>query len=127
MNLLNGKYRGQRGALMVELVVAVALLAGALLPIAYSLASEKRLARALYYRAAAMEIVDGELEILAAGDWRAYPTGTHAFTARGAAVTNLPPGRFLLKVTQEAVRLEWLPERDQHGGSVAREARLPRP
>ena len=49
----------QAGALMVELLVAMALVAGALLPLAYSLASERRLVRATYQRAVAMEIVDG--------------------------------------------------------------------
>src|SRR5437016_843099 len=50
------------GTLMVEFLVAMALVMGALLPLAYSFAKEKRLARALYQRAVAMEIVDGEIE-----------------------------------------------------------------
>ncbi len=57
----------ERGGLMVELLVAMALLVGALLPLAYSIASEMRYARAAYQRAVAMEIVDGELEVVAAG------------------------------------------------------------
>ena len=65
----------RRGALMTELFVAMALLTGALLPLAYSITSEKRLARASYQRAVAMEIVDGEMEVLAAGEWRAFSAG----------------------------------------------------
>src|SRR5437879_12017240 len=38
----------RRGSLMVELLVAMALLTAALLPLAYSIASERRLARASY-------------------------------------------------------------------------------
>src|SRR4051812_36219234 len=45
------------GAMMTELLVAMALLTGALLPLAYSFRSEKRLANASYQRAVAMEIV----------------------------------------------------------------------
>ena len=57
----------RRGWLMVELLAAKKLLLGALIPIAYSIASEKRLAHSYYQRAVAMEIVDGELDVLAAG------------------------------------------------------------
>src|SRR2546422_8997846 len=49
MRLATSRLR-QRGALMVELLVAMALVAGALLPLAYSLASERRLVRATYQR-----------------------------------------------------------------------------
>jgi microcystin synthetase protein McyA len=38
----------RRGALLTELLIAMAILTGALLPIAYSIASERRLARACY-------------------------------------------------------------------------------
>ena len=112
---------GCRGYLMVELLVAMALLAGALMPLAYSISSEKRLARACYQRAVAMEIVDGELEILAAGEWRAFSLGTHEYNCHAGAATNLPPGRLLLTVQPGKLRLEWRPALKQHGGPVVRE------
>ena len=61
------------GALMVELLVALAIMAGVLLPLAYSFTSERRLARAYYNRAVAMEIVDGEMEALVAGRMARLP------------------------------------------------------
>ena len=109
------------GALMVELLVAMALLTGALLPLAYSIASERRLARASYQRAVAMELVDGEMEILGAGEWHAFAPGTQRYSVRSAAVTNLPPGEFLLTVKPGKVRLEWQPAVKRHGGAVVRE------
>ncbi len=115
--------RNRCGALMTELLVAMALLAAALLPLAYSFASERRLARAQYQRAVAMEIVDGELETLIAGEWRAFPTGTHEYLVRARAATNLPPGRFLLTIENDKVRLTWSPAVKQHGGAVVREGR----
>jgi hypothetical protein len=118
------KSRRQTGALMVELLVALALLAGALLPLAYSLASEKRLARASYQRAVAMEIVDGEMETLLAGQWRAVTPGTHEYTVQAGAATNLPPGHFRLTLETNKIRLEWQPAVKQHGGHVVREATL---
>lgn len=108
---------------ITEPVVAMALLAGALLPLAYSIASERRLARATYQRAVAMEIVDGELEALLGGQWRAFGPGRHDYVVRAGAATNLPAGRFELTVTEDKVRLEWRPAVKQHGGSVVREGR----
>jgi hypothetical protein len=110
--------------LMVELLVAIALLAGAVLPLAYSIASEKRYARGLYQRAVAMEIVDGELETLAAGEWKAFTNGTQEYPVRAAALTNLPPGKFVLTVQDKNIRLEWRPAIKHHGGAVVREAKL---
>lgn len=110
---------------MIEFLVAMALVMGALVPLAYSFAKEKRLARALYQRAVAMEIVDGEIEILAAGGWKAMTNGVSEFPVRAFAATNLPPGRFLVTRTDKRIKLEWVPAVRQHGGAVVREAVLP--
>jgi len=109
---------------MIELLVAMALLTGALLPIAYSIASEKRLARSVYQRAVAMEIVDGEIEVLAAGAWRQYPNGSSPYQVNALAATNLPPGRFVLRVDPGKLRLEWRPSVKHRGGPVVREVIL---
>jgi hypothetical protein len=93
----------------------------ALLPIASSLDSEKRLMRSYYQRAVAMEIVDGELEALAGGEWHAFTPGTHDYSVHALAATNLPPGKFFLTVETNHVRLEWRPAIKQHGGPVVRE------
>ncbi|MCX6913343.1 MAG: prepilin-type N-terminal cleavage/methylation domain-containing protein [Verrucomicrobia bacterium] len=116
--------RYQSGFLMVELLVALALVVAVLLPFAYSFAAERRLALASYQRAVAMEIVDGEMEVLAAGEWRAFPPGTHDYHIQAGAATNLPPGRFMLTVQPGKVRLHWQPDRKDHGGPVTREAIL---
>jgi len=115
----------RRGALMTELLVAMAILAGVLLPLAYSITSEKHFARSAYYRAVAMEIVDGEMEILAAGEWRVFSSGPHDYSVHGSSATNLPPGRFLLTVAPDKVRLEWKPTAKRCGGPVVfREAQI---
>jgi hypothetical protein len=106
---------------MIELLVAMAILAGVLLPLVYSVASERRYARAAYQRAVAMEIVDGEMEALAAGGWRAFTNGVTDYRVDARAATNLPPGQFLLTLTPEKLRLEWRPKIKQHGGAVVRE------
>jgi hypothetical protein len=117
-------FKKEHGALTTELLVAMALLTFALLPLAYSFTAEKRLARSYYQRAVAMEMVDGEIEVLIAGEWRSYSSGVHDYSVHSAALTNLPPGKFRLEVGKEKVRLEWLPTIPMQGGSVMREARI---
>ena len=106
---------------MIELLVAMAILSGVVLPLAYSIAGERRYTRALYQRAVAVEIVDGEMEVLAAGGWKAYANGVTNYPVRSLAATNLPPGRFILTSTPQTLRLEWRPNLQQHGGPVVRE------
>jgi hypothetical protein len=109
--------------LSVELLVAVAILLGALLPLAYSLASEKRFARTAYQHAVAMEIVDGEMEALAAGEWRDFSPGVHEYQVHAVAATNLPPGKFLLTIEAGKMRLEWQPA-GKARATVVREVKL---
>jgi hypothetical protein len=114
----------ERGYMMAELFVAIAMLLGALLPIGYSFMTDKRVARATYDHAVAMEIVDGEMEVLLAGEWRAFTPGTHPYPVKGVALTNLPPGQFTLTLETNKVRLEWKPAAVMHGGPIVREAQI---
>ena len=112
------------GSLMVELLIALALLLGALIPLAYFIDSERHFARSCYQRAVAMEIVDGEMEALLAGGWRTFEAGTHEYPVHAGALTNLPPGQFLLTVETNKLHLEWKPEKRGSSGKVVREAVL---
>ena len=107
---------------MIDALVAIALLAIVVVPITKSIASEKRLARSHYERAVALEIVDGEMEALVAGAWRALPTGTTEYRVHAASLTNLPSGKFLVTIETNRVRLEWHPSVKHSGGPVIREA-----
>ena len=112
----------ERGALMTEMVVAMSFLMVAMLPLAFSFAKEQRYLRSCYQRAVAVEIVDGEMEVLLAGEWRACKNGVQEYVPRGGAMKNLPPGKFALTKTGSQLRLEWLPAVKDHGGNVVREA-----
>ena len=111
----------QRGFMMTEMVMAMAILVIAMLPLSFSVNSDARLFRATYHRAVAMEIVDGEMEILAAGEWRNFPEGAHPYTVRANAAANLPPGQFQLTRTGRHLRLEWSSTKKQGIGPVVRE------
>ncbi|MGD0537365.1 MAG: hypothetical protein ABSC03_06940 [Verrucomicrobiota bacterium] len=114
----------RRASITAEMVIALGLLAGSLLPISYSFVSEQRLARAAYQRAVAMEIVDGEMEAMVAGEWKAFHAGAQNYTPRAAALKNLPPGSFTLTVGGDRVRLEWQPAGRDQGGRVVREVKV---
>lgn len=110
---------------MTEMLVALALLAFSLLPLSVSFVREQATARALYHRAVAIAIVDGEMEVLAAGAWRTFLPGTQDYSVHAESARNLPVGRFVLTLTNGLARLEWLPANRGGGGRVVRERRLP--
>ena len=114
----------QRGSLMAEMLVAIAMLMAVMVPVAYSYDAEKRAARATYDHAIAMEIVDGEMEVLCAGEWRAFTPGTHPYPVKAAALANLPPGEFTLTLATNKIHLEWKPSMTRRGGAIVREAVL---
>jgi hypothetical protein len=114
----------RRAALITELVVAMAILALVILPLSYGFWHEAKLTRAYYHRALAMEIVDGEMEVLAAGEWRAYREGTQVYPVALASSTNLPPGEFVLTIQPPLLRLAWQPRGKGSINSVVREVTL---
>ena len=120
--LLRGSRTTAGGFLNYELVVAIAILAVVVLPLGGVWYQETRLLRAYYRDALAMEILDGETEVLAAGEWRSFPAGRHELKPTANAAKNLPPGHFILTREAQRARLEWLPER---GRKMAREIKLP--
>jgi hypothetical protein len=101
--------RSRRGILMVDLVVAMAILTLTIVPLGFSFARERRALRAEYFRAAADEIVDGETEI---------------YTVHSRAAANLPPGHFQLTKTGNHLRLAWTPDQHQGIGAVVREVNV---
>jgi hypothetical protein len=110
---------------LIELVVAIAILAIIFLPLAYGAGSTAKLLRAKYDRAVAMEIVDGEMEILAAGEWRAYPEGSQSWPVHAKAAANLPAGKFQFTRTGNHLRLEWSSTEKRDAGVVIREVTVP--
>ncbi len=125
-NRAAGRRRSREaGMLTTELIISLAILVAVALPLAFAFYQEMKLCRAYYSDAIAMEIVDGEMEVLAAGEWRAFPEGQQDYPVRAEAARNLPPGRFVLSRTAQKVRLEWRPAKPGRGHLVAREVMLP--
>ena len=113
--------RRARGAMLIELTCAMGILAVVMAGVAATSYTDLQALRAGYTRAVAIEIVDGEMEWLLAGEWRAHPEGAHDYAVRAAAAANLPDGRFVLTREGTRLRLEWLPAGRGKGGRVVRE------
>jgi len=111
----------QRGTLLLEVVIAMTILIIAVLPLGFSLRRDAKLFRITYQRAVAMEIVDGEIEILAAGGWRDLPEGSRPYAVHAHAATNLPPGQFTVLRASNHIRLQWAAAKKSGIGSVVRE------
>lgn len=120
-----GNRNHARGWLVTELMFALSLIIIALIPLAYSFRTEQRLVRAHYNEAVAMEIIDGEMEMLHAGDWRNYLEGERPYKVSAASATNLPPGGFFLSRSGAMLRLEWRPTKKMTGGKIIREIQVP--
>jgi hypothetical protein len=116
--------RCERGFLEVDLLVGLAILTLAIVPLGFSFARERVVLRMEYFRSVANEIVDGEMEILAAGDAKNYPDGSQGYTVHSHAATNLPPGHFQLTKTGNYLRLEWLSDKRKGIGGIIREVTL---
>jgi hypothetical protein len=114
--------RKRDGWMNVDLLVAIALLLLVVLPLAYGMVGERRLLDAELRRAALVELLDGELEILLAGEWRNRPEGESDVPLTGAATARLQPGRCVLVKTGKNLRLEWRSEKRDGAVSVSKEA-----
>ena len=113
--------QSRRGVLEIDMAMAMLVLAVAIMPLAFSFAQEGKLFRQSYQKAAAMELIDGEMEILIAGEWRNFHEGSSPYELHGSSTRNLPPGKTLLTISGKNIRLEWLPEKGNAATKVVRE------
>lgn len=111
----------ERGLASIDLFLAMAIFLVGFFSVAYVSKREQRLARAYYFDAVAMALVDGELEVLAAGAWRTLPEGESKFATTAKSFTNLPAGEFRASRTAQVIRLEWLPTGKGNGRRIVRE------
>ena len=103
--------RKERGsALLAELIGAMLVLTLAIMPITVMLLKDQRACREYYYKAVAMEIVDGEMEVLRAGFWKEFKQGAQPY------FTNAPSCIFY-----KGRRTDW-PARSTDNGVAGRDA-----
>ena len=108
--------------LSTDIVVAMSILALTITPMAFSYLNEQNAERRLYQKSVAMELLDGEMEVLAAGEWRTFKQGAQPYPLKGQAATNLPPGEARLTIDGNHLRLEWVPVNKLKENIIVREA-----
>jgi len=111
----------ERGFLEVDLMIGLAILTLAIVPLGFAFAKERQVLKIEYARSVANEIVDGEMEILAAGYWKDFSDGAQNYSVHANAATGLPEGHFQLTKTGNHLRLEWNADEKRGIGAVVRE------
>jgi hypothetical protein len=114
--------RHESGALMTEVLIGMAIFAIAVMPLAVSFMTNQITMRRLYQKAVTMEAIDGEMEILAAGEWHSFKEGAQAYPMEAARAKNLMRGSATLTVTGNHLKLEWKPTDGRKGNFLVREA-----
>jgi hypothetical protein len=117
------KQRGRRecGALMTEVLIGMAILAVAVMPLSVTFMTNQITVRRLYQKAVTMEVIDGEMEILAAGEWHSFKEGAQPYPIDEKHAKNLLRGAATLTVAGNHLRLEWKPEDRRKGNFIVRE------
>ncbi len=116
--------RKEQAFLQIDLIVGLAILTIALMPLGYSFARERQMLRIEYRRSVINEIVDGEMEILAAGAARNLPDGSQTLAVSSRAAARLPAGHFQVTKTGNYLRVEWLPDEKCGLSAIIRETTL---
>jgi len=110
--------------LQLDVAVAITVLALVFIPLSVSSSGDLDLARRQYFEAVALQLIDGEMDVLLAGERRKYTPGEHQIKPVGEAVQNLPEGEFVLTVHDQKLTLAWVPTKRAKWGRVERVVEL---
>ena len=113
-----------RAFLQLDVAVAITVLALVFIPLSVSSSGDLDLARRHYFEAVALQLIDGEMDVLLGGERRKYTTSEHRITPIGEAVQNLPEGEFVLTVHDQKLTLAWVPTKRAKWGRVERVVEL---
>ena len=110
--------------LQLDVAIALTVLALVFIPLSVSSSGGLDLARRHYFEAVALQLIDGEMDVLLAGERQKYTTGEHRIKPVGDAVQNLPEGKFVLTVQDEKLTMAWVPTKRAKWGRVERVVQL---
>ena len=110
--------------LQLDVAIALTVLALVFIPLSVSSSGDLDLARRQYFEAVALQLIDGEMDVLLAGERRKYTPGEHQIKPVGEAVQNLPEGEFVLTVHDQKLTLAWVPTKRAKWGRVERVVEL---
>ena len=110
--------------LQLDVAIALTVLALVFIPLSVSSSGGLDLARRHYFEAVALQLIDGEMDVLLAGERRKYTPGEHQIKPVGEAVQNMPEGEFVLTVHDQKLTLAWVPTKRAKWGRVERVVEL---
>ena len=116
--------RAAKRLAFVQLDVALAVSILLLVFIPFSVTSSSKLDLARRQHFVALQMIDGELDVLMAGERQKFSPGEHKITPPGEAVKTLPVGEFILTVEEKQLTVAWVPEKEAKWGRVEREVIL---
>lgn len=117
--------RRTAGAIHLEAILALALTAAVLLPLSGVVVSQRRIASDLARHLAMIELVDGEMELIASGDWVRFSEGTHSIPLPAPDGFVPPVGELTLVRQGREFRLAWQPTHRWIGGGIERRWTVP--
>lgn len=107
---------------MTEILIGMAIFWAAIVPLSLSFMNNQRTVKRLYQKAVTMEMIDGEMEVLVAGEWSSFKEGSQPYPIDAGQAKVLPHGAATLTVTGNHLKLEWKPEDGRKGDFIVREA-----
>ena len=110
--------------IQLDIALAIVILGLIFIPLSVTSSAKLDLARRHHFKAVALNLIDGEIDVLLAGEIKKYKPGESLITPPGEAVGSLPKGEFILTLNDKIFKLEWVPEKSTKWGRVQREVNL---
>jgi|TARA_B100001250_G_C19779176_1_gene781018 hypothetical protein len=108
----------------LDVVVAIAILMLVFIPLTVTSSGKLDLARRHHVEAVVLQLIDGEIDVLLAGEQKKYNFGEHRITPSGEAAEDLPKGEFILTLKEKQLSLAWVPVKLAKWGRIEREVNL---
>ena len=110
--------------IQLDIAVAIVILGLIFIPLSVTSSAKLDLARRHHFEAVALNLIDGEIDVLLAGEIKKYKLGKSLITPPGEAVGSLPKGEFILTLNEKTIKLEWVPKKLTKWGRIQREVNL---
>ena len=110
--------------IQLDVAVAIVILMLVFIPLTVTSSSKLDLARRHHVEAVVLHLIDGEIDVLLAGEKEKYNFGEHRINPAGEAAEDLPKGDFILTLKKNQLSLVWIPVKPAKWGRIERKVNL---
>tara|TARA_B100000029_G_scaffold500435_1_gene572192 strand:+ start:277 stop:657 length:381 start_codon:yes stop_codon:yes gene_type:complete len=110
--------------IQLDVAVAIVILMLVFIPLTVTSSSKLDLARRHHVEAVVLQLIDGEIDVLLAGELKKYKAGEQRITPAGEAAEDLPKGEFILTLKEKQLSLAWVPVKLAKWGRIERAVNL---